>query len=186
MIKYKNLFIIILITLSSFSLLGCAPTSESIKILEEEQVNNEVEYESLNPSLTSNQLEEFQEYAETENEQLLIDLSPMDIFKYYYHAFKINDYKVLYGLYIKGEAYGTPSEREFLENLKNKDILQMVLLKRLEYNIKSLAQIKYDEKTSYIQVKFKEDNELTKSEQWNFKLIKNNNNIWKLEWLPLK
>lgn len=186
MIKYKNLLIIILIALSSFSFLGCEATSESVKILEEEQVKNEIEYESLNPSLSSHQLKKYQEYADTENEQLLKDLSPMDVFKYYYHAFKIKDHKTLYRLYIKGEAYGTPSEKEFLESMKNKKILQMVLLKRLEYNIKSLAQIKYDDKTSYIQVNYKKDNDLTKSEQWNFKLIKNSNDIWKLEWLPLK
>src|SRR5690554_2913900 len=171
--------------MNSFSFLGCEASSESVKILEEEQVKNEVEYETLNPSLTSHQLDKYQDYANSESEQLLKGLSPMDIFKYYYNAFKTNDYKTLYGLYIKGEAYGTPSWKEFSKNIEDKEIIQMELLKRLEYNIQSLAQIKYDDKTSYIQVNFKMDNDLTKSGNWNFKLIKNNEEIWKLDWLPL-
>ena len=186
MIKGKYLLIITIITLSSISLLGCGANSETIKVLEEQEVKNEIQYETFSPSLTTSQLEKYQEYADTENEQLLNELSPMDIFKYYYHAFKENEYRTLYGLYIKGEAYGTPSWREFSESIEEKDILQMVLLNRLEDNIKSLAQIKYDDKTSYIQINFKEGNDLTRNEQWNFKLIKNSQGIWKLEWLPLK
>lgn len=185
MIKKKYLSALSLIILSSFLLVGCTASTKSLKILKEEEIKNEVEYESRNFNLTDYQLKIYEEYADTENEQLLEDLSPMDIFKLFYHAFKINDYENLYGLYIKGEKYGTPSRKDFLESIEKKDIMKLSLLRCLEYNIKKLAQIKYDKNTSYIQVNFKEDNKLTKRENWNFKLIKNSYGIWKLEWLPL-
>lgn len=184
MIKKKYLFALTLIILGSFLLIGCGVSNKSLKILKEEQIENEVEYISNNFDLTEYQLKIYEDYADTENEQLLEDLMPMDIFKFFYHAFKINDYENLYSLYIKGEKYGTPARKDFLENIEKKDILKMSLLRSLEYNIKNFAQIKYDKNTSYIQVNFKEDNKLTKNEKWNFKLIKNSYGIWKLEWLP--
>ena len=63
--------------------------------------------------MTDYQLKIYEEYADTENEQLLEDLSPMDIFKLFYHAFKINDYENLYGLYIKGENMVPQAEKIF-------------------------------------------------------------------------
>ena len=174
----------------SFSLMGCKiglkGNSKSVKILAQEQVKNELEYEVIDISLTDAEFKKYQDYAKSENEQLLKDLTPMDIFKFYYHAFKTDDYKAMYGFYIKGEAYGTPNWKDFSDDMKNKEIIQMVLLKKLEYNIKSLAQIKYDDKTSYIQVNFKKDHDLMKNTDWNFKLIKNSQDIWKMQWLPLQ
>lgn len=176
----------ILLIFIMFAIVGCQNSPQPVKILEEDQVKNEVAITTQDISLSNRELENFQKYSETENEQLLKDLTPLEIFKYYYHAFSVNDQQTLYNLYIKGEAYGTPNRKEFLEEMEKKDIAQLQLLNNFQYSIENFAQINYDDKTSYIQVNFKEDSEVNKSQPWNFKLIKNSQDIWKVDWVPLE
>lgn len=169
-----------------FVLMGCENTPKSVKILKDNQVKNEVAVTTQDISLSNRELENFQKYSETENEQLLKDLSPLEVFKYYYHAFRVNDQQTLYNLYIKGDAYGAPSRKDFLKEMGKKEIEQLQALGKFQYHIKDFAQINYDDKTSYIQINFEEGSEVAKSQPWNFKLIKNSQDIWKVDWVPLE
>ncbi len=176
----------ILLLLTIFIATGCKNSPQPVKILDEDQVKNEVEFQIKDILLSDEQFKGFQKYASTGNEQLLKGLAPMEIFQYYYYAFKTQNTKTLYELYIKGDAYGTPSWREFEEKLKEKDVTHLVMLEKLQEKIENFSQIKYDDKTSYIQVNFKEDSKGTKEPSWNFKLLKNSQGVWKVDWIPFE
>ncbi|SJZ76698.1 hypothetical protein [Garciella nitratireducens] len=181
------LIILIILLLSIFIIVGCTNSSSSVKILEKDNdVQNHVEFQTKDISLSNEQFKNFEQYANTGNEQLLKNLTPMEIFQYYYYAFQIEDMKTLYGLYVKGDIYGTPNWKEFQQKINQTDMNYLIELRDLQERIESFSQIKYDDKTSYIQINFKEDRNGKKESSWNFKLLKNSQGIWKMDWIPFE
>ncbi|MCR1898786.1 hypothetical protein NSA47_07290 [Irregularibacter muris] len=167
---------------------GCQMIDNPVKILKNDEIKNTTELETRDISLTHGQLEIYEKYAKTGDEQLLKQLTPLEIFKCYIHAYEIHDYNTLYGFYIKGEVYGTPKKKDFLGDMDGEkmDKENLLLIKELKENIKKLSQIRYDDDTAYIQITLKESNEISRDLVWNFKLLKNQQDIWKVDWLPIK
>lgn len=183
--NYKKLIMTLLIS-TCFLFSACKAEFEAVKILPEKQVINQIESESKVLSLTEEELRKYENYLVTKHEEVLQSLTPMEVFKFYYHAYKSEDYETMYDFYVKEDANEKVSLESFLESVENKNIAALVMLKRLEYNIESLTQVKYDDTTSYIQVNFKSNYDFIKNREWNFKLIKNSHDIWEMEWLPMK
>ncbi len=58
----------------------------------------------------------YQHYAATQDESLLKDLKPFDVFRLYQHALSIGDVETEYALFIKGEQFGTPDEETYFSD----------------------------------------------------------------------
>src|SRR5699024_4175216 len=97
----KQIFFIIILLSATIITLGCTNNTEEVNILEGTDAKNTVESETRDISLTQIHQDNFEKYAESGNEQLLKNLSPTDIFKYYYQAYKLDDAETLYNLCIK-------------------------------------------------------------------------------------
>ncbi|WP_078548528.1 hypothetical protein [Litchfieldia alkalitelluris] len=126
----------------------------------------------------------YEEYADSENDALLKELSPLDIFKFHFHAKQLGDERTLYNLYFQGEYSGTPSEEEYFGDpeffgakmTENDQKLYNKLLQVKEFNINYLqineAIITWEKTDESFPV---------------FRMIKDTKQgVWKVSWLPMQ
>ncbi|MCP8615980.1 hypothetical protein [Salirhabdus salicampi] len=114
----------------------------------------------------------------------MINLTPLDIFRLYFHAKNVKDSETIYNLYIKGEKYFTPSKEEYYgdpeffgANFTDND-------EKLYDELQQIEEFK---------VKYIDENEAaitweTSNQSLNaFRLIKDTNqDVWKVSWLPMQ
>jgi hypothetical protein len=113
-------------------------------------------------------------------------LSAGDIFKFYLEATFRKDQESIYGLYMKGEGYGTPSHESFLQDLE-------VDPSSAEKAIAAWNEIKQND-TFVVQENYLEDNHAVvfiipldiEAEMRMFQLDQNKAGIWKVSWMPLQ
>lgn len=179
--------VLVFLTLSMFVLTGCQESKIPVKILNEKEIKNIKEFETNDITLSEEKLKIYEEFALSGDENLLKNLSPMDIFKFYFHSYELQNYDVLYDFYMKGSSYDTPNKEDFLKSmLENNDRNNIFILNQFKENIKNMAQVLYNETTAYIQIRLNEEVESNKDLVWNFKLIKNQEGIWKVDWMPME
>jgi hypothetical protein len=133
-----------------------------------------------NELLTEDLVEPYQDFAETKDEELLRYLSPIDIFFLYYHAYAIEDYETMYALYIDDEMYlkPFPTVTSFLDAIETENQVQLQFIKDEIINNDNLKEVIDDE--SHAGVLISEEKGLF------FGISKNENGIWKVNWLPIQ
>lgn len=126
----------------------------------------------------------YKEYASRKNDQLLAALSPLDVFKLYFHAKQLEDFETTYALYIKGETFGTPSEEEYFGD---PEFYGAVFNENDKKFYTELQQVK-EFKINYLN-----DNEAIitwKGQEGSlpaFRLTKDpQKDVWKINWLPMQ
>ncbi|WP_163537363.1 hypothetical protein [Gracilibacillus sp. YIM 98692] len=164
------------------------PIDESIKKpttddIEEENTQDETS-ETINTKMQlSSELEEiYKEYEQQKNDTLLEGLTPIDVFKLYFHAINKKDSDTIYALYIKGENFGTPSKKEYFDDL---DFYESPYTEDAEND--ELHQV--DEFT----IQYPDENravvawESSRGSTRTFQLIHDTDkNVWKVNWLPFQ
>lgn len=121
---------------------------------------------------------DYKDFSVSKDAKLLAGLSPADIFQFYYYAEEQNENDVQYALFIEDEEYLKPFETlEDYENAKKDPIsaantvMFMNKMKKAE-----LSEVIMDESNAIVQI----------GEETGFKIIKDNNGIWRVSWLPLQ
>ncbi|MBE4909091.1 hypothetical protein IMZ08_13560 [Bacillus luteolus] len=130
--------------------------------------------------LISPELEKvYQRFRTDFNEEALIGLSPLDIFKLYYYAASIEDYRTQYELFIFDEEYIRVFEtyEDYLQAVNetreaSSNLLEMISKSNL------MEVILPDDENAAITV--------GDLEGTSFGLVKNKKGIWKVQWLPLQ
>lgn len=131
----------------------------------------------------------YKEYSAKHNDMVLQNLSPLDVFRMYFHANNLEDAKTVFALYIKGEKYGSPSEEEYFGDpefwganfTENDRKLYESLLTVEEFNVAYL-----NEEEAVVTWVNEDNQELA------FRLIKDTTNnqsengIWKIAWLAMQ
>jgi hypothetical protein len=132
-------------------------------------------FELISPKLK----EVYQSFRTNYNEEALIGLSPLDLFKLYYYAASNEDYRTQYELYIFDEEYFRVFEtyEDYLQAVYETSEASSKLLERISRS-NLMEVILPDDKNAAITV--------TDVEGTSFGLVKNKKGIWKVKWLPLQ
>lgn len=120
----------------------------------------------------------YNEFSATKDERILAELAPAEIFQLFYYAEEHHEANVQYALYIQDEDYINPfGTLEEYQKAKLDPISESNTEKfLLKLKSASLQEIIFDDKNAVIQI----------GDETGFKIIKNNNGIWKVSWLPLQ
>lgn len=117
-------------------------------------------------------------------QEILQGLPPQDIMRIYWYADINNDFDARYGLYIKDEKYFVPSKEKLIEDKKNNSLSEQDSKDDLYKELKSVKQLELfylDESRKEAVIKYK--GKLMENNQ-HFRLIKNNNGIWTVAFMP--
>lgn len=131
----------------------------------------------LEPSVKA--LEAFEQFRSTRDEESLRGLEPVEIFKLYQRASLVGDAGLVYDLLNHDSGYELPTREEYIEEASlpsdpNKlELLQTFAITKVktEYTNNDEAYIVPD------------DHE---SGEWFFRLLKNDEGIWKVSWLAMQ
>lgn len=134
--------------------------------------------------LTDTGLAVYREFSRTKSNQILSRLSPTEICRLYFHAIKSGDPATQYALYVQGPQYPTPSYKQFLKDI-NSDKVGMqntkLLILIVEQDVKFVRERFVNEQEAVIEILSKSGNP-----PLYFRMIKNNQGIWKVAWTPLQ
>lgn len=126
----------------------------------------------------------YKEYASKKNDQLLVGLSPLDVFKLYYYANHLENSETIYALYIKGEMFGTPSEEEYFGDPEFYGAIFNENDKKFYTGLQQVKEFK---------INYLNDNEAIitwKGQEGSlpaFRLFKDpKKDVWKVSWLPMQ
>ncbi|USG65454.1 hypothetical protein NDK47_25670 [Brevibacillus ruminantium] len=142
------------------------------------------------------------EYYEKKDDTLLKDLEPVDILKLYIFAEEEGDLHTQYALYIDDEAYEKPSLEQFLDDVINDPVGAENTQKwvaDLKRNVKGFEVrlqspqppvIPEGEKRSMKMMQSKEALVMMEfadgREPLAFRMLKNQQGIWKVSWMPIQ
>ncbi|MBU8878635.1 hypothetical protein BGM26_06480 [Bacillus sp. FJAT-29790] len=120
----------------------------------------------------------YDEFSITKDDEILAELTPSQVFQFYYYSEEQEDYEVQYNLYIDDEEYIRVFEtfEDYLKAIettgsKNKEMLIIDKIKSA-----SLQEILVNDTYAYVAI----------SKDQGFSLQKNRKGIWKVNWLPLQ
>lgn len=134
--------------------------------------------------LTDTGLTVYREFSRTKSNQILSRLSPTEICRLYFHAVKSGDPATQYALYVQGPQYPTPSYKQFLKDI-NSDKVGMqntkLLIQKVEQDVKFVRERFVNEQEAVVEIILKSGNA-----PLYFSMIKNNQGIWKVAWMPLQ
>lgn len=122
-------------------------------------------------------------FAKEKKEDALEGLGPIDILKLYYHAKELNDYETVYAFYSHDPGVEMPSLQQFLEEVKKDSVRaknSREFIKQLKEHAKTYEVIKKEEQEAIIWIRY--DN---RGKPSGLRLSKNQQGIWKVEWMPL-
>jgi hypothetical protein len=128
----------------------------------------------------------FDSYALKRSDDRLKGLSAADIFKFYLEATFRKDQETLYGLYVKGEGYNSPSQERFLHDLEvdpSSADKAIAAWNEIKQNHSFVVQENYMEDSHAVVfiIPLKKEAEMKM-----FQLYKNKAGIWKVNWMPLQ
>lgn len=130
----------------------------------------------------------YQSYSDTGSEEPLRGLSPLDIFRLYMLASHHQDNEILYRLLIKGEEHGTPSLEEYLADVKadpevwKRSIVNWVMWQQSYY---LQEEINGDEALIRMSPRRNASGTIAEDEKA-FRLVRNEDGIWKVGWLAMQ
>ena len=134
--------------------------------------------------LSAEEFKIYQNYSKSKDDQVIKDLSPVDVCKLYFYSLEQGDMGTQYALYIKEEKYMEGSYEQFviyarsdMSNFEN----TKKLLKRIKEDTKLIKERDRRDNESFVEIVSKSG-----KESMIFRLIKNNQGIWKVVWLPLQ
>lgn len=147
-----------------------------------EVVASETVQTNIEPSVELKAL--YKGYASKKDDQLLKGLSPLDVFKLYFYAKQLEDSETTYALYIKGELFGTPSEKEYFGQPEFYGATFSENDKKLYAELQQVKEFKinyFHDNQAIITWKGQEGSHPA------FRLYKDpNNDAWKVSWLPMQ
>ncbi|MRH41802.1 hypothetical protein GH741_03840 [Aquibacillus halophilus] len=160
--------------------------SEPGKEEEVEIVESELKTETIDTSIVpSAELQSIYEtYSNNPSDVILQGLTPLDVFKIYFHALHLEDVDTKYATYIQGENYGTPSSEEYFGDPEFFGAIPNEHDKALYSQLESIETFEVNylvENEATISWKELKDQELA------FRLIKDlDADVWKVAWNPMQ
>lgn len=144
--------------------------------------------------LTADKAKRYNAFAAKRNDELLKDLEPLDLFRFYVNASLAGDAETLYSLYIRGQEYGTPSLETFLKDLAADP--EGVERQRLNWEgwKQAYRLEQWIEGDTALIVLIPKDRTpakgnsaaAVKEDEKGFGLTKNKAGIWKVNWQPMQ
>jgi len=128
----------------------------------------------------------YNKFSKDKDEELLSALEPQDICKLYFHAEDKGDYETMYALYYSEDDYFVPTLDGFLKDMANDSVGRQnsrKFLRSLRRDIQTI-EIYTGEKEAKIVFTFKNMN--PDENKKGFTLLKSNNGIWKVRYLPMQ
>lgn len=138
----------------------------------------------LSPGL----LKTYNNFAKTRDYSLLKGLQPIDIYKMYFHADEVEDYRTVYSLYYNDGKWLMPTLKDFLNDVKNDKTNKestAKLIKMLNEDMESAYFEFIDKHEGHIVLNLKKgisDEDPARQ----FSLLRGDDGIWKVQWLPMQ
>ncbi|WLR50391.1 hypothetical protein LC040_14130 [Bacillus tianshenii] len=148
--------------------------SQRVSIQSPKQSESEEKLLPLGDDLSS----VYREFASSKDEAKLKGLSPLDVMRLYVHAEEINDIETKYALYMHGNNYYVPAKDEYMSSVNE---VPSVDWKSINEQIDSIDTESIDEQTRVVKIILTEE-----QEPKYFRLLKNDQGIWKVSWLPMQ
>lgn len=133
--------------------------------------------------MSEDEVQAYAEFAKLKSDDLLKDLEPIVIFRYYVFASTTGDYKTQYSLYMKDEKYELPDLESFLTDIQADPTEPGNTKKFWEKWLNSQLEQKINGDSAYIVVSSGKGNP---EELLSFGLTRNKEGIWKVNWLPIQ
>lgn len=138
--------------------------------------------------MTSEEIIEYKKFAASWDEELLRDLSPIEVFRYYVQASVENDWDTIYALYIHDPDHGVPDYESFMSEVPRYEetLLQgWQLWERLKMDYRLAEEVEQTEE-GHALIRMIPFDGGTKEEEKGFQIIRSEAGIWKVGWLPMQ
>jgi hypothetical protein len=138
--------------------------------------------------MTSEEIIEYEKFAASRDEELLRDLSPIEVFRYYVQASVENDWETIYALYIHGPDHGVPDYESYMSEVPDdtETLLRgLQLWERLKLDYRLAEEVEQTEKDHAL-IRIIPFDGGTKEDEKGFQIIRNEAGIWKVGWLPMQ
>lgn len=139
---------------------------------------------NLSPEL----LKTYNSFAKTKDYSLLKGLQPIEIYKMYFHAGEVEDYRTQYSLYYNDGKWLVPTLKDFLNDIKNDSTNKentAKLIKMLNEDVESAYFEFIDKHEGYIVLNLKKGVS-DEDPKRGFSLLRGGDGIWKVRWLPMQ
>lgn len=123
-------------------------------------------------------------FAEEKDDELLRELSPLDVFRFYAKASEAGDYSTQYALYIKDSGYEVPSYKSFLNDI-SQDQGEADRSRQKWAELKSSYALTEEIDGNRALIRMSNGTGNVEDEK-GFQLIKNKDGIWKAAWMPMQ
>jgi len=137
--------------------------------------------------VSNSEREAYEAYRKQPSDDLLQDLEPIDIFRYYVTASYNGDYGTVYDLLIQDPHYDKPDRAAFLSDVSADSGLTERGQKSWDKFMQKYDKLeqRIDGDTAIIAMIDTDDGRTEESEM-NFRLIRNKAGVWKVGWMPLQ
>ncbi len=130
--------------------------------------------------MTDDELRLYDSFKEEYNDEMLRAVEPFAIMKFYLHSGYLKDYETEYELYVEHEDSDMSWTKEEHFNIPERDRMKDYGVFEEAYNVEVEIE------GNYAVIKWNSDYDNEENFKYGFSLVKNDDDIWKVSFIPMQ